>query len=257
MTEILAKRRSLHRSLSEQAELNGQLQTQIGQMQSLANIGTVTAMIAHEMNNILTPLQNYAQLSLAHPEDSELATKALTKTVRNANRATKILQAMLDIAAGKQHEKGEYKLKELVDDIFDCIGRDFTKDRITVKLEFEDDLSVFANGLCFQQVLMNLILNAREAMFQNGGTLTISGERHPDAVWIEIADTGCGIDTEDLQNIFEPFFTTKTDTTDDANSGTGLGLAFCRKVLDMHNGTISVTSQKGQHTTFKLILPRF
>jgi len=252
---ILEKRQSLHRRLATQRQLSDQLQSQLGHMQALANIGMISAMIAHEMNNILTPLGNYAYLAMKHPEDSELTRKALEKTTTNSRRAAKILDSMLAMANGRPRKMDWHPVKAMVEDIFSCLARDFSKDRIKVVVDIDDELTVFAEDICLQQVLMNLILNAREAMLPKGGTLTISARQDTGSVRIEIADTGCGIERCDLARIFQPFFTTKVESSQAAHHGAGLGLAFCKRVVEAHNGAISVDSQAGCGTTFRITLP--
>ncbi len=255
MTQILEKRQSLHRRLEHQEKMNGQLHSQLGQFQALANIGIVSAMIAHEMNNILTPLGSYAELALSHPDDKELTQKALNKTVLNSRRASQILQSMLAMATDKEQTKGPCRLKEMVDEIFMCLARDFSKDRIDVRVEIDDDLEVWAEGVCLQQVIMNLILNAREAMLAAGGILTITAEDKRNSVAITVGDTGCGIDRGDLPKIFDAFFTTKTVESEARRTGAGLGLAFCKRVVDSHEGSITVDSEPGKGTQFRISLP--
>lgn len=104
---------------------------------------------------------------------------------------------------------------------------------------------------------MNLILNARQAMLGKGGGLRISARQLPDSVQIEVADTGCGIETQNLIRIFDPFYTTKNAESQSHRLGAGLGLAFCKKVIDGHNGIISVQSKPGDGTTFTIILPKY
>ena len=104
---------------------------------------------------------------------------------------------------------------------------------------------------------MNLILNARDAMLPGGGILAVRAIDKTDAVQIEISDTGCGIEPADLANIFDSFFTTKADKKSKSQySGSGLGLAFCKKVINAHNGLISVESQVATGSTFKISLPK-
>ncbi len=109
-----------------------------------------------------------------------------------------------------------------------------------------------------EQVLMNLILNARDAMLPGGGFLKVTASGDAEHVDIIVSDTGRGIPPEHLANIFRPFFTTKTgkDRPAGSNSGSGVGLAFCRRIVDAHGGEISVTSQAGQGSTFTIRLPR-
>jgi signal transduction histidine kinase len=252
---ILEKRQSLHQRLATQQQLSEQLRSQLGHMQALANIGMISAMIAHEMNNILTPLGNYAYLAMKHPEDSQLTRKALEKTTINSRRAARILESMLAMANGRPRKMDWHPVKAMIEEIFSCLARDFSKDRIKVVVDIDDELMVFAEDICLQQVLMNMILNAREAMSPKGGALTISARQDAGSVRIEIADTGCGIEQCDLAKIFQPFFTTKTESSQAARHGAGLGLAFCKRVVEAHNGAISVDSQPGCGTTFRITLP--
>ncbi len=255
MASILEKRQSLHQRLATQQDLSDELRSQLGHMQALANIGMISAMIAHEMNNILTPLGNYAYLAMKHPEDGELTRKALEKTTTNSRRAAKILDSMLAMANGRPRKMDWHHVKAMVEEIFSCLARDFSKDRIKVVVDVDDELTVFGEDICLQQVLMNMILNAREAMLPKGGTLTISARQDTGSLRIEIADTGCGIEWTDLANIFQPFFTTRTEPSQTARHGAGLGLAFCKRVVEAHNGAISVDSQPGCGTTFRITLP--
>jgi len=257
LASIIERRVSLHKQLQSQQQENSGLKSQISRLQALANIGTTTCMIAHEINNLLTPSANYAALALNNPKDKALAEKALQKTVRNCERASKIMESMLAVASGETEQKKETPLIGLVDEVFACLCRDFAKDGITVKIEIPEDLKVWAVPVQIQQVLMNLILNAREAMLDRGGVLTIEAQTTDDKVEIEVRDTGCGIERANLKNIFELFFTTKVDKELKLpQSGCGLGLAFCKDVVDAHGGCISVESEPTKGTSFKIILPK-
>ena len=257
MTSIIEKRVSLHRRLADHQELNNALKSQITQLQALANVGTITPMIAHEMNNLLTPLGNYAALALDNPDDKLLVEKALVKMVQSCKRASKIMQSMLAMADGKTQEKKNSRLIALVQEIFTCLCRDFAKDGITVETRIPEDLTVWGVPVQIQQVLMNLILNARDAMLPRGGILTVKTTEKTDAVEIEVTDTGEGIEPADLKNIFDSFFTTKTNkNTSSEYSGAGLGLAFCKKIIEEHEGLISVESKPTKGSKFKIILPK-
>ncbi len=257
MASITGKRLSLHRSLEDQQHQNDALKSRFAQLQHLANMGTASYMIAHEINNLLTPLRNYATLALNNPDDKALAEKALQRVVRNCERASKITESMLAIANGQTQEKKEARLLTLVEEIFTCLCRDFAKDGITVETCIAQDLTVWAVPVQIQQVLMNLILNARDAMLPHGGVLTIKATERSDAVEIEVTDTGDGIEPADLKNIFGSFFTTKTGKNSPSEySGSGLGLAFCKKIIDGHDGLISVESKVSQGSKFKITLPK-
>jgi signal transduction histidine kinase len=255
VADIIEKRRSLHRHIALSRNETGQLQSQLVNLQALANIGTVASMIAHEMNNILTPLCNYAQLALKNPTDTALARKALEKTAVNSGRAAQVLESLLEMAHGKNLNKEDCRLTLIVEGIFTCMCRDFLKDKIVVDIQIPEELTIQAVPVQLQPVLMNLILNAREAMMPKGGRLTIRASETVDAMHIEVADTGAGIARENISRIFEPFFTTKNQKTED-RAGAGMGLAFCRHIIDAHDGNITVSSRLGEGTSFIITLPK-
>ena len=257
MASITEKRLSLHRDIDKLAQENEALRSQVGELQHLANMGLASYMIAHEINNLLTPIGTYAGLALDNPKDEELGRKALGKAVRNCERASKIMESMLALANGQAQEKTNCRLAELVEDVFGCLARDFGRDGITVDIEIAEDLEVWVVPVQIQQVLMNLVLNAREAM-PGGGVLGIKAVERADRVEIEVSDTGDGIEACDLNEIFEPFFTTKKRGGNSAPGrlGAGLGLAFCRRVIEAHDGAISVESKRGEGSRFKIALPK-
>jgi signal transduction histidine kinase len=255
LTSIIAKRQSLHQLLAQKEQENAALKSQNLQLQALANLGSATCMIAHEINNLLTPLSSYAALAAQNPNDHQLAEKALDKTVRNCQRAAKIMETLLGLANGSRQQREQVPLKALVEDVFTGLCRDFTKDRIVVDVHVPTELEVRCVPVQIQQVLMNLILNARDAMLAHGGTLRVTASRADDAVQIEVSDTGDGISPENLKNIFRPFFTTKAGS-DRPAGGSGIGLAFCRRIIDAHGGRVEVESEPGRGTTFRLRLPQ-
>jgi signal transduction histidine kinase len=252
---ILAKRASLHRAVSLQAQQNDALKSQMQQIQPLASIGLISAMIAHELNNILTPLANYAQLSIDHPDDAALREKALNKTVLNCHRACKIQQSLLALANGQRQDKQVASIRALVDEVFACLCRDFRKEKIDVVTDIDPKLEVPVVGAQMQQVVMNLVLNARDALLKTGGTITIKAFKNEDKAFIVVADSGPGIPADMLPRIFEAFVTTKSGSDSSSGSGSGLGLAFCREIVQAHDGAITVESKPGAGTVFKIILP--
>lgn len=257
MTSIIEKRVSLHKELVSQREENRVLQYQLSRLQALANIGTATCMIAHEINNLLTPLVSYANLGLNNPEDKSLTSKVLQKTVKNCKQASMVMESILAVANGETKEKKTIRLRALIDEIFNCLCRDFSKDGIVVEIRVPEELTVWAVPVHIQQVLMNLILNAREAIMPRKWTIIIDAQKVVDSIQIRVSDNGCGISAENLEKIFEPFFTTKSGGNDFSEPcGSGLGLAFCKKVIDEHGGSITVESEIGVRTTFEITLPK-
>lgn len=256
MTSIIEKRLSLHQCLTQKEEENSSLRSQNMQLQALATLGSATCMIAHEINNLLTPLTTYAALAVQNPDDAELARKVLDKTVRNCQRASKIMQSVLAMANGQKQQRDEVCVKALVEQVFTCLCRDLAKDGITVQTSIPDDLRVNCVAVQIEQVLMNLILNARDAMLPGGGVLKLTASLDGQDVVLVVSDTGKGIPAEHLTSIFRPFFTTKTGKNSPAGSGSGVGLAFCKRIVDAHGGEIGVSSHVNQGSTFTLRLPR-
>ncbi len=249
MTSLLEKRRNLHRHLTAREDENARLRAEIERLEPLANLGTLTYMIAHEVNNLLTPLRNYAELALAHCEDAKLAEKALHKTSRNCERAAAVVESLLGLASGQLQPKQEISAAELVDGAFACICRDLSKDGIEVKIQVAPETKVCVTVVQVQQALMNLIVNARQAMTPGGGILAVEGITKDGMTRISVSDTGPGIEPKVMGQIFEPFFSTK------GQDGSGLGLAFCRKVVEGHGGHIRVESEPGRGARFTIALP--
>lgn len=256
MASIIEKRLSLHQLLAQKEQENQALRAQNTELQALANLGAATCMIAHEINNLLTPLTTYAALAVQNPEDRALADKVLDKTVRNCRRASDIMQSMLALANGQAQERENTDLRALVEEVFTCLCRDFSKDGVRVEVEIADGMRLRCVPVQIQQVLMNLILNAREAMLPGGGLLQVAAESDGSWTRLTVSDTGAGISPEDQTNIFRPFFTTKAQAGRPAvPSGSGVGLAFCKRIIDAHNGEIRVDSELGRGTTFTIRLP--
>lgn len=252
---LLEKRQNLHRQ-SEAISLEKQeLRDQIQSLQGQAVLGRAWAMAAHEINNLLSPLSSYAQLAMQHRDDPALVDKALKKAVDSGKKIEEILRQIPELAGRSKSEKITVTLDSLVQQVFSALGRDFSRDGIKVTQDVDPELTIYVNPVGLRQVLMNLILNAREAMLQRGGRLTIRSRRVDNAVEIDIADTGCGVPPDQLDKLFEPFFTTKTGD-DGQRKGNGIGLAYCKQVIEDHNGRIGVRSVPQQGTTFTILLPK-
>ncbi|MHC4555508.1 MAG: sensor histidine kinase [Planctomycetota bacterium] len=250
MTSLLENRKSLHQQVVDSQMQFEALDAQLQQLQPLATLGMAWAMTAHELNNLLTPIVSYTQLALQNPHDAELSEKALKKAERLSTQAGQMLEKVMLLANPDSVQTETCKVSALLDDVFGCIGRDFSKDKIKLILDVDEELCVTADANSLRQVMMNLILNARHAMRERGGTLRIAAFENAEFTGIEISDTGCGIDPDKLHHIFTPFY------TDGKKNGNGLGLAFCQKVIESHGGCISVDSQLDHHTHFKILLPK-
>lgn len=256
MPQLIEKRKSLNKQVIMQDLQNKALKAKLTKLQAMANLGKVSAIVAHEINNILMPLGNYAQVALNNPDDKELTTKALQKTVKNSARASEILESIMAMVNGETAEVRKCRLLNLVNEVFSCIGRDLCKDKIKLVLDIPEDMSVDVVPVQFQQVIMNLVLNAIEAMKPNGGVLSLKASQlGSNETEVRVSDTGCGIEQKNLENIFRPFFSTKTVDSPAGRTGSGLGLAFCIEIIESHNGSITVQSQPGKGTEFIIKLP--
>ncbi len=233
----------------------GDLQKQVDSLQRLASVGTMAAMIAHEFNNMLTPIVSYCQYAVQRGEPDLMKT-ALERTLKNAQRLSDLTGKILGLAGSDQSPPITFSLKPLVEDAVACLGRDLDKDSITLRINVPDDLSVFAHAASLQQVLFNLILNARQAMLDRPGRLEITARTEPaNRVTIEVSDTGPGIKPDNHSRIFEPFFSTKKQETRPDRAGLGLGLHVCKRLMTEQGGDITVQSQPGFGATFTLTLP--
>ncbi len=231
------------------------LRDQVRQTQQLASLGTAAAMMAHEFNNLMTPVVSYARFAL-DSDDKELMVKALSMTLKQSSVATSMSERILGLAANEAPSTMPVTIKTVIDDAIVCMCRDPSKDGITVKMNIPDDLSVLADEKQMLQVFFNLLLNARQAIEHRSGRITISAELiNADEVVIRIKDNGSGIEPDKLEVVFEPFYTTKTNRAGENRRGCGLGLPLCREIIEEQRGTISVESEVGVGTTFSLTLP--
>src|SRR5437763_3451057 len=180
-----------------QKQLSG-LRNQLTESQRLATIGTISAVIAHEFNNLLTPIVSYSQYALQSAQsenpDMELIRKALSKSFQSADKAGKICQSMLGLARG-QSIFGDVPVQKLVDETLLVMARDPKKDGIALRVQIEPNLQVFGDPVQLEQVLLNLLINARQAMLGRGGSLTIKGFKNPSLteVQIQVIINGTGI----------------------------------------------------------------
>jgi len=250
------------RELAATQEQLNLLREQLMESQRLATIGTIAAVIAHEFNNLLTPIISYSQFALGSAEsqqpDMELIRKALTKAFGSATKAGKICTSMLGLARGES-TFGKVEVQKLVDEVLLVLARDPQKDGIALRVQVQPGLHVYGDPVQLEQVLLNLLINARQAMLGmgGGGSLSIKGNQLDDGqVRIQVIDTGPGIPEKLQPKIFEPFFTTKGTTKKGEAKGTGLGLAICKEIVEHHRGKIEVTSEVGRGTTFTIYLPQ-
>ena len=246
--------RELERLRQRNAETQRLLETtkELAHHQRLETIGTMTSSIAHEFNNLLTPIMGYSILTLeALPEEYGELTDNVAE-IYEASRKAKMMISRLNELSRKNAEENDVRLQldELVDKMLHVAAPAQPSHVNTVVLPCEASCEISGNEMQLSQMLLNLILNAYHAMEKAGGTLTVSFARETDGVVLRIRDTGVGIDQQVLPHIFDAFFTTK-----ETGKGTGLGLAIVRQVADNHHIRIQVESESGRGTVFTLRFP--
>ncbi|MDZ8024224.1 MAG: response regulator [Nostoc sp. SerVER01] len=241
------------------------LEAQLFRAQRLESIGTLASGIAHDLNNILTPILAGAQLLPLKFPDADERTRHLLEILEiNAKRGADLVKQVLSFARGVEGKRITLQLRHLIVELAKILKETLPKS-IEVSIDIPQDLwMVSGDSTQLHQVLMNLCVNARDAM-PNGGSLIISAEnllidenyarmnleaKVGPYIVITVSDNGAGIPGEILDRIFEPFFTTK-----DVGQGTGLGLSTVLGIVKSHGGFINVYSEPGNGTSFKVYLP--
>lgn len=224
----------------------------------LATLGTLTSIIAHEYNNILTGIIGYCQMALGRPQDAELKHKALEKALSGAERAAKISASILGFA-GEVDQAAAAALPDAVRDALACLARHPSQDGIELTVEVPQ-VKLAISPVNLQQVLLNLILNARKAMKRSGGKLAITADVRRGVARVRVTDTGPGIPRAIRERLFEPFVTAAVGAAEgveeeQGDKGTGLGLFICRDLVQNAGGRIGVDSDPGQGASFWFDLP--
>jgi signal transduction histidine kinase len=253
MTRLRTPPRSLTEKIDQLSARAESLERQLIRSQRLATLGTLSVIMAHEVNNQLTSVMNHADLALGR-DDQAAVQRSLQKILTSSEMSSKMIRNMMDFANGGTGEKERLDGARLVEDSLNLMARKPAKDGIAVECRADEGLHVVGSPVELMQVLLNLIMNAVQAMEGSGGTLSLTVRRDDGFVAFDVADTGPGIAEETLASIFEPFFTTKK-ARDRQGGGTGLGLYISRSIARKFGGDIAVTSTAGQGTTFTLYLP--
>ncbi len=228
-------------------------QRKVMESERLALIGQIAANVAHELNNPLQGIVTYSHLLLEKMSDESSATDSLNKIVIQANRCRDIIRGLLDFSRQIKPDKTLCNINSVIDQCVSLVEHQALFHNVQITKHFSEDLPmVYVDPSQMQQVFMNMIINAAEAIEDSGQlSLETKFDQTEDLVEIDITDTGEGIPEENLDKLFDPFFTTK-----EVGKGTGLGLAISYGIIKEHEGTISVESELKKGTTFHIKLPR-
>src|SRR6266850_2450128 len=230
-----------------------QLEEQLQQREKLSSIGLLAAGVAHEVNTPLTGVSSYTQMLLGMLSESDPKHALLLKVRRQAERATDIVNNLLNFSrTGSAAEFDAVDIHRVLDDTLQLLEPQLRRSQIEIVRDYGDNLpQVHGNSVKLQQVFTNLILNARDSIANGNGRVSLSTRNGDDgSLVVEVADSGVGIAPDDVAKIYDPFFTTKG-----VGRGTGLGLAVTYGIVQEHSGHISVSSTPGLGTTFRISLP--
>ncbi len=237
-------------------------QRQLLQANKLASVGRLAAGVAHEINNPLTGVLTYSSFLLKRADKDSALREDLEVIVRETKRCREIVKGLLDFSRQSVSERRPVAINDIVGDACRVVKSPLSMQKITIDQRLGEDLPLInADANRMEQVLVNLLVNAGDAMGEAGGVITVTTDAVSaaeaatgaawtgDAVRIRVADTGCGIESRNLDKIFEPFFTTK------GTRGTGLGLAVVWGIIERHGGRLTVDSEVNRGTTFTILLP--
>jgi len=227
-----------------------QLEEQLRISEKMASLGLLAAGVAHEVNTPLTGISSYTQMLLEQADPADPRTKVLEKIEKQTFRAARIVNGLLTLSrpsAAEASERAPVNLNTVIGDVLSLLEHQLEKGSIKIRREIHAS-PVIVDGYEFklQQVFLNLLLNARDAM-PSGGWMTIATRIEGDHALAEVSDTGSGIPAESLARIYDPFFTTKA-----TGQGTGLGLSITYGIVQEHDGAITCDSVPGKGTRFTL-----
>jgi len=216
----------------------------------LSAIGELASSIAHEIKNPLISIQGFAR-RIGATKDRDKVEKYAEFIEQEADRLSQVLTKLLGFSRMDEPKKDLLDMNEIVDDTVMFMEHHLTRFKnVEISVEKKPDLPmVYVDKIHVQQTVVNIIMNAAQAM-PEGGRIRIKTGLNDQYVFIAISDTGVGIKEENLDRIFEPFFTTK-----EKEQGTGLGLSLCKRLIEANAGKIEVESKIGQGTTFTIMIP--
>jgi two-component system, NtrC family, sensor kinase len=243
--------RNLEQMVQQRTQEITQIQAQLIRSEKLASLGELVAGIAHEINNPLTGILMFSSLIHSNPKLDETLRNDIQTVMRETKRCAEIVKGLLEFARCSAPQKGLCSVNEVSEAALSLIEHQILFQDISVVREYAQDIpQLLLDPNQFEQVLVNIFLNAGQAMLGEGVLMVSSGLDHAKGcVFVKISDNGCGIPQANLDKIFDPFFSTKE------NKGTGLGLSVSYGIIEKHGGRIDVASEEGIGTTFTILLP--
>ena len=252
---------TLEQKVSERTKELRLAEAEVARGEKLASIGQLAAGIAHELNNPLTGVLTFTHLLRKKMPEGSQDAEDLDLVIRETKRCASIIRRLLDFAREKTPEKKLVDLNALIEETVRFVERSAALQQIDISMQLDGQLpQLNVDGDLIKQVLMNMLVNAQQAIAERGWIMVKSrlhgarrfagSEEAVPAVEISITDTGCGIPPGNLQRIFDPFFTSK-----EVGKGTGLGLSVSYGIVRSHGGEIEVESTVGEGTTFRVWLP--
>ena len=232
-------------------EINRKMQA-LTHHQRLETIGTMTAGIAHDFNNLLTPIMGYSIMTMEMlPADATDLQENLLEVYNASVKAKDIVTRLSDLSKkGSEEKYSEVDIDETIQSALK-VTLPAKPSNVEVKARFgAEGTMIRADRTQISQLVMNIVLNAYDAMKEKGGTIMVSTRRAGDEIMMRFKDTGCGMDAETVTKIFDPFYTTK-----ESGKGTGLGLAIVAQIVETHGGRIYVDTEPGKGTEFRISLP--
>jgi two-component system NtrC family sensor kinase len=242
---------TLEHRVQERTQELQRIQDQLVRAGKMVALGELAAGVAHEINNPLTGVLTFSSLMLKKVDENNPWKKDLENIVQQTTRCRNIVRGLLDFARQRKPDKKQWNIHTLIDQTVTLVENQARFQNIKIIKEFKTDMPMlFIDGDQIQQVFMNIIINAADAMTGDGGTLTIKTNMKDGIAEVSFTDTGCGMSKEHLSKLFAPFFTTK-----ETGKGTGLGLAISYGIVQSHNGEIDVESEVGKGSSFRIKLP--
>jgi PAS domain S-box-containing protein len=229
------------------------IEQQVLMTSKLASIGELASGVAHELNNPLTGVIGYAQLLIDSKNVPQEVKSDLNKVYQESQRAAKIVQNLLSFARRRKPEKRYFDANELIQKTLELRSYELKTSNIKVDVDLEPELpEIKADYYQIQQVILNIVINAEQALAETGrrGKIAVTTSVIKDHIRISIADNGPGIPKENISRVFDPFFTTK-----EVGKGTGLGLSVCHGIVAAHGGNIYAESEEGKGAEFIIDLP--